>query len=45
MQQVLAAVETVMATGKVVTFALVSIWAKGEGSDVALASGIELLRG
>jgi arginase len=45
MQQVLAAVEIVMQTGKVVTFALVSIWDKGEGSDVAIASGVELLRG
>ena len=45
LQQVLQAVETVMATGKVVTFALVSIWDKGAGSDVAVRSGVELLRG
>jgi arginase len=45
MQQVLAAVETVMQTGKVVTFALVSIWNKGAGSDIAIQSGVELLRG
>jgi arginase len=45
MEQVLAAVETVMATGKVVTFALVSVWRDGDGGDIALASGIELLRG
>ena len=45
MEQVLAAVDTVMATGKVVVFALVSIWADGDGGDIALASGIELLRG
>jgi arginase len=45
MEQVLAAVDTVMATGKVVVFALVSIWDKGEGSDVAIRSGVELLRG
>jgi len=45
MDQVLAAIETVMATGKVVTFALVSVWPTGEGGDVAVASGIEMLKG
>lgn len=45
MQQVLDAVDTVMATGKVVAFALVSVWGDGEGGEVALASGVELLRG
>jgi hypothetical protein len=45
MEQVLQAVETVMATGKVVTFALVSIGNDGEGGDVAVISGVELLRG
>lgn len=45
MQQVLAAVDTVMATGKVVTYAVVSIWPDGDGGDIAVASGIELLRG
>ncbi|MGH9173261.1 MAG: arginase family protein, partial [Vicinamibacterales bacterium] len=45
MEQVLAAIETVMATGKVVVFALVSVWPDGEGGDVAVASGIEMLRG
>jgi arginase len=45
MQQVLAAIETVMATGKVVTYALVSVWPTGEGGDVAVASGIEMLKG
>jgi arginase len=45
MEQVLAAVDTVMATGKVVTFAIVSVWQDGEGGDVSLASGLELLRG
>ncbi len=44
MEQVLAAVDTVMATGKVATFAIVSVWADGEGGDIALASGVELLR-
>ncbi|MDQ3225471.1 MAG: arginase family protein, partial [Chloroflexota bacterium] len=45
MDQVLAAIDTVMATGKVGLFALVSIWADGDGGDIALASGVELLRG
>jgi arginase len=45
MEQTLAAVDTVMATGKVIALALVSVWADGEGGDVALASGVELLRG
>lgn len=44
-RQVLAAIEAVMRTGKVGAFALVSVWADGEGGDVALASGIDLLRG
>ena len=45
MQQVLAAVDTVMATGKVIALAIVSIWGDREGGDVSLASGAELLRG
>jgi arginase len=45
MDQVLAAVETVMATGKVMTYAVVSVWADGEGGDIALASGTELVTG
>ncbi len=45
MAQVLAVIDTVMATGKVATYAIVSIWADGEGGDVAVASGVELLRG
>lgn len=45
MEQVLAAVDTVMATGKVVTYAIVSIWPDGDGGDTAVASGVELLRG
>lgn len=44
MEQVLAAVETVMATGKVATYAIVSVWADGEGGDTALDSGVTLLR-
>lgn len=43
--QVLAAIDTVMRTGKVAAFALVSVWADGAGSNVALAAGIDLLRG
>ncbi len=45
MAQVLAAVDTVMATGKVAVFAVVSVWAGGEGGDVTLRSGAELVRG
>jgi arginase len=45
MEQVLAAIETVMATGKVATFALVSVWSHGDGGDIAVASGVQLLRG
>ncbi|MBA2519167.1 MAG: arginase family protein [Chloroflexia bacterium] len=44
MEQVVTAIETVMATGKVVTFAIVSVWADGDGGDVAVGSGVELLR-
>jgi arginase len=43
--QVLAAIDTVMATGKVAAYAVVSIWTDGEGGDVALDSGVRLLRG
>lgn len=42
--QTLAAVETVLATGRVGAFALVSACTTGPGGDVALASAIELLR-
>ncbi len=45
MEQVLAAIETVMATGKVVALAVVSVYSEGEGSERAVASGIELIRG
>jgi arginase len=45
MEQVLDAIETVMATGKVATYAIVSVWADGEGGETAVASGIDLLRG
>jgi arginase len=45
MEQVLAAIETVMATGKVAAFAVVSIWTDGDGGDVARDSGLSLLYG
>ena len=45
MEQVLAAIDTVMSTGKVVAFAVVSIYGEGEGSETSIASGIELIRG
>jgi arginase len=41
--QVQAAIETVMATGKVVAFAVVSVYGEGEGSHKSVASGIELI--
>jgi arginase len=45
MAQVLAAVDTVMATGKVAAFAVVSVYGEDEGSAQSVASGIELIRG
>src|SRR5919107_853329 len=45
MEQVLAAIDTVMATGKVVTYAMVSVWADGDGGDVAVDSGVKLIEG
>lgn len=45
MQQVQDAIEIVMATGKVVAYAVVSIYAEGEGAETSVQSGIELLRG
>jgi arginase len=44
MAQVQTAMDAVMATGKVVAFAVVSVYCQGEGSEVAIASGIELVR-
>lgn len=44
MEQVGAAIETVMATGKVAAFAVVSVFGKGAGSEVAIASGVELVQ-
>lgn len=45
MEQVLAAIDTVMATGKVAALAVVSVYGEGEGSQRAVQSGIELIRG
>ena len=45
MEQVHAAIDTVMATGKVAAFAVVSVYGEGEGSAVSVASGIELIGG
>lgn len=45
MEQVLAAVDTVMATGKVAALAVVSVYGEGEGSARSVASGMELIRG
>lgn len=44
MPQVQAAIETVMATGKVAAYAVVSVYGEGEGAETTLASGIELIR-
>lgn len=44
MDQVRAAIETVMATGKVIAYAVVSIYAEGEGAETSVESGIELIR-
>jgi arginase len=43
MDQVKAAIETVMATGKVAAFAVVSVYGEGEGAEVNIAAGIELI--
>jgi arginase len=45
MQQVQAAIDTVISSGKVAAFAVVSVYGEGEGSAVSVASGIELIRG
>ncbi|MEM7797732.1 MAG: arginase family protein, partial [Chloroflexota bacterium] len=45
MDQVLAAADVVLSTGKVGAVALVSIFAGGEGAETSIASGIELLDG
>jgi arginase len=43
MQEVCAAIDTVMSTGKVAVLAVVSVYGEGEGSAVSVASGIELI--
>lgn len=45
MEQVLAAIETVMATGKVAVLAVVAVWGGGEGGATAVDSGTRLIRG
>ncbi len=45
MQQVQDAITAVMATGKVVAAAVVSVYGSGEGRETSVASGIELIRG
>ena len=45
MRQTLAAVECVMATGKVAAFAVVSVYFEGQSTETDLASGVALLRG
>jgi arginase len=44
MAQVQAAIDTVMATGKVAVLAVVSVYGEGEGHDVSVSSGITLIR-
>ena len=43
MDEVMAALDVVMNTGKVAVLALVSIYGEGEGADISIASGIEVL--
>ena len=43
--QVLAAVDRVMATGKVLVYAVVAVSAGGPGREISLAAGKELIRG
>jgi arginase len=45
LDQVRAAIECVMATGKVVAFAVVSVYYSGPQREIDLASGVELVRG
>ena len=45
MAQVLAAVDLVMATGKVAVFAVVSVYAGGPARKRSIATGIELIQG
>jgi arginase len=45
MEQVLAVIDAVMATGKVAVYAVVSVWAGSGGGETAVASGVRLIRG
>jgi arginase len=45
LEQTMAAVDSVMACGRVTALALVSIYNQGEAGAVSMASGIQLLRG
>ncbi|MBT3342856.1 MAG: arginase [Gemmatimonadetes bacterium] len=45
MAQTLAAVDLVMATGKVVAAAVVSVFDDGDGAEIGMTSGLELIRG
>jgi hypothetical protein len=44
MEQVKAAIETVMATGKVAAYAVVSVSGEGDGAENMVNSGMELIR-
>jgi arginase len=44
MEQVATAIDLVLATGKVAATAVVSVYGAGPGSEVSVASGIELIR-
>ena len=44
MEQVTAAINTVMATGKVAAYAVVSVYGEGDGAEVMIESGMELIR-
>jgi arginase len=44
MEQVQAAIDTVMSTGKVAAYAVVSVSGAGDGSEMMVSSGMELIR-
>lgn len=45
LEQAVSAMELVLATGKVVTMAVVSVSAEGEGHEIGVASGVGLISG
>ena len=45
MAQTLAAIDAVLASGKVAAYAVVSVSFSKQGNDVDVASGVELVRG